>query len=490
LDESYKSRRELQLSIEETTHQLSEMIENQDKIIKQYLKERDDMRKQLQEAENQVTTEKNKLSGCMLKIQELESESELYKPNETEKKTLEAIYQDSVSKSEQFLAQQSNLIQRLNSSTFEFQNRCGEYQSKLEVLINDKIILMKAIETLQKENHSLKRENDHLSSELLKLKSRLSCIESEITHQSGTKLQENELLERLKTSETLLSLTKEELNRNAKTFKEKVSKFVYSKNLLIQENKDILNKLNEAQSFAQIKDQDLQKALQDNNRLVVEIARIEQHLCVKEDSNQIIDDLQKKIKNLRQQHKETLNLANDQGVMIIQSTKKIEELENSIKEKSEEIEVLLTAVVKLQRNREIYAPAPNDPIDKAMADYINTLEDPLSISFTREEEGTYLFGTKRIFVKLEHGKIIIRVGGGYMQVNDFIEIYTPAELEKFARNKADKADKLRQSILGKFEESQGKNSPQGKFSPCYGIQKRVGSINRSSSSPKSHTISY
>lgn len=53
--------------------------------------------------------------------------------------------------------------------------------------------------------------------------------------------------------------------------------------------------------------------------------------------------------------------------------------------------------------------------------------------FMRESEGIYQFGTKKIYVRVEQGKIIIRVGGGYLSIDEFLDIYTPLELEKLER---------------------------------------------------------
>jgi hypothetical protein len=36
-------------------------------------------------------------------------------------------------------------------------------------------------------------------------------------------------------------------------------------------------------------------------------------------------------------------------------------------------------------------------------------------------------------VKVEKDKIIIRVGGGYLTIDEFLDIYTPQELEKIER---------------------------------------------------------
>jgi hypothetical protein len=41
--------------------------------------------------------------------------------------------------------------------------------------------------------------------------------------------------------------------------------------------------------------------------------------------------------------------------------------------------------------------------------------------FERESEGIYKYGKKRVFMKIEKDQIIIRVGGGYLTIEEFIE---------------------------------------------------------------------
>ena len=53
--------------------------------------------------------------------------------------------------------------------------------------------------------------------------------------------------------------------------------------------------------------------------------------------------------------------------------------------------------------------------------------------FMRESEGIYEFGSKRIAVKVDKDKINIRVGGGYLSIDEFLDQYTPLELEKLKR---------------------------------------------------------
>ena len=53
--------------------------------------------------------------------------------------------------------------------------------------------------------------------------------------------------------------------------------------------------------------------------------------------------------------------------------------------------------------------------------------------FMRESEGVYSFGSKRVGVKVDKDKINIRVGGGYLSIDEFLDQYTPSELEKLER---------------------------------------------------------
>ena len=58
--------------------------------------------------------------------------------------------------------------------------------------------------------------------------------------------------------------------------------------------------------------------------------------------------------------------------------------------------------------------------------------------FLRESTGVYEFGTRRVEVNVKQGKILIRIGGGYMPIDEFLEQYTPQELEKIERRDPNK----------------------------------------------------
>jgi len=83
----------------------------------------------------------------------------------------------------------------------------------------------------------------------------------------------------------------------------------------------------------------------------------------------------------------------------------------------------------------VYIPVEQDSVDSRLAEYINNYPERnrLQVMFMRESSGIYQFGTRRVFVKVEKDKINIRVGGGYLSIDEFLDTYTPLEMEKLDR---------------------------------------------------------
>lgn len=114
----------------------------------------------------------------------------------------------------------------------------------------------------------------------------------------------------------------------------------------------------------------------------------------------------------------------------------LKDLEYNQQQAIQKIQELLDENDKLYKNQAIYIGKRGDRIDKALANYFNSYpeKEKLKILFLRESEGVYQFGQKRVFIKIEQGnQIKVRVGGGFMHIDDFIEQYSLAEVEKVVR---------------------------------------------------------
>lgn len=97
--------------------------------------------------------------------------------------------------------------------------------------------------------------------------------------------------------------------------------------------------------------------------------------------------------------------------------------ESGVEDLQNEIETLRNYIIDLKSRIAVYIPVKNDLIDKRIAEYINNYPDrqKLKIMFMRESEGVYQFGSKRVHVKVEKDKINIRVGGGFLSIDEFLD---------------------------------------------------------------------
>jgi hypothetical protein len=76
---------------------------------------------------------------------------------------------------------------------------------------------------------------------------------------------------------------------------------------------------------------------------------------------------------------------------------------------------------QLPKPKSKYIPIKGDKVDEKMAVYINEFE--LDVPFHRIGEGQYMFGSRKIFAKIMNDKLVIRVGGGYMVIDEFLQTY-------------------------------------------------------------------
>ena len=111
------------------------------------------------------------------------------------------------------------------------------------------------------------------------------------------------------------------------------------------------------------------------------------------------------------------------------------ELLQQVRDLEAELETLQVYIMDLKSRIAVYIPVKSDAIDAKLAEYINNYPDrnKLKIMFMRESAGVYEFGSKRVMVKVERDKIQIKVGGGYLSIDEFLDQHTPVELAKLER---------------------------------------------------------
>jgi hypothetical protein len=138
---------------------------------------------------------------------------------------------------------------------------------------------------------------------------------------------------------------------------------------------------------------------------------------------------------LQSELEEAAEYINELEAKVLSANESSIDLLKALKSAEFEIEHLKEYILNMKSRIACYIPVKDDLLDRKLAEYINNFPDrhQLKIMFMRESEGVYQFGTKKVHVKCEMGKIAVRVGGGYLSIDEFLDQYTPTEVEKLER---------------------------------------------------------
>lgn len=76
---------------------------------------------------------------------------------------------------------------------------------------------------------------------------------------------------------------------------------------------------------------------------------------------------------------------------------------------------------------------PTDEVNHKLEEYMK--KNKLVVKFVKVGDGFYTFGSKKVHVKILNDRLVIRIGGGYMFIEQFIKMYANAELVKMKQFK-------------------------------------------------------
>ena len=116
---------------------------------------------------------------------------------------------------------------------------------------------------------------------------------------------------------------------------------------------------------------------------------------------------------------------------IIGLIKQLKEVSKKIKDTKSQYQQVRGKLESYSKPRKLYKAVVGDLVDELFADYINRLGCPVPVK--RTGQNNYLFGTKKVSAKIINGRLVIRVGGGYMGIEEFMMYYGQQELQKILK---------------------------------------------------------
>lgn len=216
---------------------------------------------------------------------------------------------------------------------------------------------------------------------------------------------------------------------------------------LAKETSDLERLIKETHSDKQSVESEIRgiaSALQERaDRLSRQLAELDQLTQDKAARKREIENLNYSVKDLSR----AINRYKDESVRLQEEKElmeeKVGELEALVAKRDEEITEMegyladkeriisqLEQSLKALDNKPVQPkPLPKgDLLDEMIGQYIYQANCPVPIK--KLGNGYYIFGTRKIYAKILNGKLVIRVGGGFMIIEEFINTYAEQELNK------------------------------------------------------------
>ncbi|CAD8112828.1 unnamed protein product [Paramecium primaurelia] len=320
-----------------------------------------------------------------------------------------------------YAKQKKDLEQVLQQVSSQYEKDLLDKQQQIQRLKNEEVNLLKEKEQkLEQENEMLKQkiqsqeeQLEGLNNYINQQKVKLSLVEQ--------KNCQNQIFEQLNNQ-----LEKDIINKDKQIYKLQDDIALLQRQIGFQQfhQNDELEK-----EIRQLKEQIAKQLLQinsldtENTKLRTEnlkIAVLQQNLQTLKIQYTIPDfpdlkPLNSKVTQFQSQIENQMKELNNLRQTIFDLNKKHDEkeLHNS------QLKTMMTQIVE---SNQAYIPAKGDDLDQQIANFINNRVDkekyiPL---LKRQSDGVYLYGHKRIFIKQEQGKILIRSGGGYLNIEEFL----------------------------------------------------------------------
>ena len=300
--------------------------------------------------------------------------------------------------------------------------------------------------------------------------------------------------------------THAEMLHQQEIIEDKLEKILEEKAAVEEENNSLCQDIKN-------KDEIIKQLTRENLTVNSNLTQVQQLLCADEDQQARISELERRLREQADVKVSVQVRFENCSTLLLEVEEKLQEtqtismqLMKRCKNKDEEIDRLSAEMENIQSNVEdklfIYKPLHNDPVDQNLANYIN--KAPLRLRskmhFEREAPGIYRFARKKVFMKIEGETIVIRVGGGFLTIQEFVALNCGAKESseqdkkritnlvyagKCAGNKEFKTFYMSQHTLDEVENPEdSENAPDHQFT----VEKRSKSVLTGSKVSK-HTAS-
>ncbi|OMJ75729.1 hypothetical protein SteCoe_25066 [Stentor coeruleus] len=400
-------------------------------------------KQEVQELQEKRKQSKNYLVENQTKARQLEAELDILKAHlgDVQRENLliqmKKLQYEDCSKSKDELEQllresqqyKNLLIEKANVTEKNLKNSVKKTQDDIEEIAKDNVITKKKIEETNKEYNDAHVENGLLQARINELKAKLHDAQT-LKKQVKTAAEAHNAKARSRDS------VDDKIDKIIKEMEIKDKNILKKHQELLNEEKKVSDELRKIEETVEGQENlilDLHKSTFDATAQKISH---EQTFCIRADIGQLSDDIYRLNHFYTSMRTDILGdlesgsrILMDEGEKVFSQVEKLEQMIESVERKEEELHSLKGTMGNAKKRVGLYVPVNEDPVDVALAEYLNSREDPIQVKFVRQEGGNYTFGSMRIYIKIENEKMLVRVRGGFTSIEEFINIYSSSEAE-------------------------------------------------------------
>lgn len=294
----------------------------------------------------------------------------------------------------------------------DYENTISQYQQQITDLTQENLILSNKITNLTKENQELLKEKSYMINESAMIKAKVLEYEKQILYVRELEMQMKKLEESANKAKQDYKDLQDEMEKLAQKHNERTQNISADKNLLMEANRklneEILEIKHENNTY---KNQVLElKSKKSNHILKLPSGRFtsinSQNVKLLQDCKDVVAISNKFEADLIREYHVVLKNIVESSERHLQFQRVQTKFLKYLQEREAENRLLRELIIELQKDKYIYVPLRGDYIDNTLANYLNSRPNYCGVPFVRLDSGVYLFGTKRVIIRIENVGIV------------------------------------------------------------------------------------
>ena len=386
------------------------------KVLKK-VEERDEAKRRLmkvQEVSKELEKERDELRSSLFSLQKTGNFQDI-----------QILYSRLIESSE---IQKKDLQEKISAQTVEMKNSCEKTSQEINSFKRDSEDLQKRVKEVTEEYNIAKDSNS-------KLKQKVNDLKSILESPEVVQAREDTQLSNLKSEIAHRDKLTNDIKSSILSIKQSSSDLSSQSSALLSSSVQHNSDLSQLKSSIESVQSSISQTEKSFLTSVLSKVSNEQICCLRADLSCLISDISSLKEFYSKSHPPVL-LDLDKGAEIISiesekiliRAEKLDQMIESIDQKEEELESLKDTMGQVKKRHIVHTAVKGDPVDQTLADIVNSKE--ISVKFTRLDGGNYLFGSTKVYLKLENSKLLAKIKGGFISIEDFLSTYLPIEQSK------------------------------------------------------------